>query len=280
MSFKYFDDLWNQGNADLEKQKMHWDARAKEFNKYREQTGEERIRKLMEFFEQQKVSLKNLDILDIGCGAGQFSLEFAKQAKSVTGLDISTQMIEYANHNAQTEGITNVQFLELPWENIDVSAQGWHKKYDLAVAIMTPAVDSRQSLEKMMEASKGYCFMSGHLERFEKVKAEIEQNVLHKNVGKSTHGKGIYCSFNILWLNGIYPEISYHSMERENDRTVEEAFTYYCSQLEMKKALTVPEKEAIKEYLEKVAQNGRVKDTFRSKTAWLFWDNTTMEVVR
>jgi len=62
-------------------------------------------------------------------------------------------------------------------------------------------------------------------------------------------------------------------MERENDRTVEEAFTYYCSQLEMKGPLTATEKNEIKDYLEKISQNGRVKDTFKSKTAWLFWRN-------
>ncbi len=254
---------------------MHWDARAKEFNEYRQQTSEEKVAKLLGFFNQYKISLENLDILDIGCGAGQFSLEFAKQAKSVTGLDISTQMIEYANHNAQTERITNVQFLELPWENIDLATLGWHKKFDLTVAIMTPAINSRQSLERMMEATKGYCFMSGYLERHEKVKQEIEQNVLHREPRKPDHGRSIYCSFNILWLYGIHPEISYHSMERENDRTVEEAFAYYCAQLEMKNALKDAEKDAIRVYLEKIAQNGRVKDIFKSKTAWLFWKNTS-----
>lgn len=30
---------------------------------------------------------------------------------------------------------------------------------------MTPAINSRKSLEKMMEASKAYCFMSSYVNR-------------------------------------------------------------------------------------------------------------------
>jgi hypothetical protein len=35
--------------------------------------------------------------------------------------------------------------------------------------------------------------------------------------------------------------------------------------------LSEDEQQAVQAYLEKIALNGRVKDTFRSKTAWLFW---------
>ena len=271
MDFKYFDDLWNQGNADLDKQKKHWDKRAEEFNQYRSHTAEQRIEKLKDYFNEKGLSYENGDVLDIGCGTGQLSLEFAKKAKSVTGLDISTEMIQFANNHASTEGITNVQFYEQPWEEIDLAALGWTKKYDLVAAIMSPAIGSRASLEKMMEASKGSCFMSGHVEKYEKVKAEIIDKVLHRKSDNYDHGRNIYCSFNILWLYGIHPELTYHTIERENDRTLEEAFIYYCAQLEMKNTLTSTEKQAIQQHLEKIARNGRVKDTFRSKSAWLYW---------
>jgi len=273
MSLQYFDHLWSQANTDLDKQKANWDARAEEFNSYRNTKGEERISKLFDFFAKKDISLESLDILDIGCGAGQFSIEFAKKAKQVIGLDISTKMIAYANENAEREGSTNTQFYALPWEDIKLTEWGWQKKFDLVIANMTPAVNSRHSLEKMIDASRGACFMSGFVDRDEKVKREIEQNILQQNPNNEGHRKAIYYSFNILWLHGIYPEIFYHNMVHENDRTVEEAFLYYCCQLESKNSLTDKDKENIRKYLEKIAINGRVQDIFKSKTAWLFWQN-------
>lgn len=271
MDFQYFDEIWKKGAADLAKLKKHWDIRADEFNSYRSHTVELRSKKIMDYLVQKDITIDGMDVLDIGCGSGQISLEFAKRAKSVTAIDISTRMIDYAVTNAQAAGITNARFSELPWENADLQALNWCGKFDLVLAIMTPAVDSRQSLEKMTAASKGYCFMSGYLERNEKVKAEIEQTVLHRKPQNTDHGRAIYCSFNILWLHGIHPEITYHYLERENDRTVEEAYTYYCSQLEMRNPLSEDDRQAIQTYLEKIAFNGRVRDTFQSKTAWLFW---------
>lgn len=274
MSFTYFDQLWSKNDANLQDQKKHWDSRAKEFSDYRNLVGEDRVAKLTDFLNQKGISYENEDVLDIGCGTGTYALEFAKTAQSVTALDISTQMIAYAREDARKQGVRNIQFSELPWETIDLASYGWRKKFYLAVAIMTPAISSRHSLEKMLEASKNFCFMSGYVDRQEKFMEDIEQNILHRKPNRTAHVRNIYCSFNILWLHGIHPEISYHTMERENDRTLEEAYIYYTSQLDKGGSLKDREKSAILSYLEKQAQNGRVKDIFRSKTAWLFWQNS------
>ncbi len=273
MDFEYFDKLWGQGDADLAQQRNHWDIRAEEFNNYRAQTANERIQQLIDFLACKGMTLENMDILDIGCGAGQFALAFAKKAKNVVGVDISPKMIEFAKQNAIDNGVSNVQFHVFPWEEIDVAQYGWNKRFDLAVANMTPAITSRVSLEKMMAISKGYCFMSRYLERYEEVLEKIKQNVLKRNYERSDYGRDIYCSFNVLWLYGIHPEIKYLYMDRENDRSPEEAYTYYSSQLDMEGSLTDLQKQALKDYLLKIAQHGRVKDNFKSKVAWLFWKN-------
>lgn len=54
------------------------------------------------------------EILDVGCGPGEWVLEIARRfpASRVSGVDISTLMIAYAQFCAQTEGRSNVQFFQ------------------------------------------------------------------------------------------------------------------------------------------------------------------------
>lgn len=264
----YFDEIWNRKKSDPSASKILWDNRAREFNKHRHN---ERVNQIVDFLISRQTLDKNAEVLDIGCGTGKYSLEFAKRAKKVVGLDISTNMIEFAEKNALKENLTNTEFMVLPWEDADIEALGWKKKFKLVAAIMTPAINSRTCLDKMIEACDGYCIMSGHLDKREKVKDEIEKNVLDREPSTIDYGRNIYCSFNVLWQYGIYPELTYYDMKSEKVRTVEEAFGYYCSQLQRKYEINEEEKLDIKEYLNKISQNGQVKDIFESKTAWLFW---------
>lgn len=54
------------------------------------------------------------EILDIGCGPGGWVMEIARccSTSRVRGIDISALMTAYAQFCAQTEGLTNVQFLQ------------------------------------------------------------------------------------------------------------------------------------------------------------------------
>lgn len=55
-----------------------------------------------------------LEILDIGCGPGEWAMEIARRfpTSQVKGMDISSLMTSYAQFCAQTEGISNVQFIQ------------------------------------------------------------------------------------------------------------------------------------------------------------------------
>ncbi|MFT5660700.1 MAG: ubiquinone/menaquinone biosynthesis C-methylase UbiE [Sulfurimonas sp.] len=53
---------------------------------------------------------KNDEVLDLACGTGILSCEFAKHAKSVVGLDITSAMIEQAIKMQEENGLANIQF--------------------------------------------------------------------------------------------------------------------------------------------------------------------------
>ncbi|WP_261046687.1 class I SAM-dependent methyltransferase [Streptococcus mitis] len=62
--------------------------------------------------EKQIDFLSDKEILDFGGGTGLLALPLAKQAKSVTLVDISEKMLEQARLKAEQQDIENIQFLE------------------------------------------------------------------------------------------------------------------------------------------------------------------------
>ena len=62
--------------------------------------------------EKQIDLLSDKEILDFGGGTGLLTLPLAKQAKSVTLVDISEKMLEQARLKAVQQEIKNIQFLE------------------------------------------------------------------------------------------------------------------------------------------------------------------------
>ena len=62
--------------------------------------------------EKQIALLSDKEILDFGGGTGLLTLPLAKQAKSVTLVDISEKMLERARLKAERQDIKNIHFLE------------------------------------------------------------------------------------------------------------------------------------------------------------------------
>jgi len=93
----------------------------------------ERIRK--SYFDDRVSSLaiekllpSNLVLADIGCGTGALTLELARVAKHVMGVDLSSGMIRNAKQLARERGIQNIDFrlgdiekLPLAHESVDAS---------------------------------------------------------------------------------------------------------------------------------------------------------------
>ena len=78
--------------------------------------------------EKQINLLSDKEVLDFGGGTGLLTLPLAKQAKSVTLVDISEKMLEQARLKAERQEINNIQFLEQ-----DLLEKTLEKEFDLIV---------------------------------------------------------------------------------------------------------------------------------------------------
>ena len=95
--------------------------------------------------EKQINLLSDKEILDFGGGTGLLALPLAKQAKSVTLLDISEKMLEQARLKAEQQEIKNIQFLEQ-----DLLKKPLKQEFDLVVVCRVlhhmPDLDATLSL--------------------------------------------------------------------------------------------------------------------------------------
>ena len=95
--------------------------------------------------EKQINVLSDKEILDFGGGTGLLILPLAKQAKSVTLVDISEKMLEQARLKAEQQDIKNIQFLEQ-----DLLANPLEQEFDLIVVCRVlhhmPDLDAALSL--------------------------------------------------------------------------------------------------------------------------------------
>ena len=95
--------------------------------------------------EKQIDLLSDKEILDFGGGTGLLALPLAKQAKSVTLVDISERMLEQARLKAEQQDIKNIQFLDQ-----DLLEKPLEKEFDLIVVCRVlhhmPDLDATLSL--------------------------------------------------------------------------------------------------------------------------------------
>jgi SAM-dependent methyltransferase len=264
-----FEEIWNKSiQRNLSEVPKFWDLRAEEFN----QIGEEQEDKLglVEMLVSKGVIKKEFNILDIGCATGKYLIEFAKIANNVTGVDISPEMIRYAKKNTESMDLNNVCFKTIPWQYLDINELKWDKKFDLAFASMNPAINSKETLTKMIQASKKYCFMSGFVYRKDKVRDELIERIIGQNAEKRVE-KNIYCAFNVLWNMGIYPEITYKDVTWIKKIDNKKAIEMYTMLLQKTAKHDDNIKEKVKAYIEEISYDGKVEEKIEAKIAMMLW---------
>ena len=97
-------------------------------------------------------------VLDIGCGAGRFTVAVARRCKEALGVDLSEAMISEAQKRAHHAGLTNTRFICGAWQDITLDDLG-SKAFDTVFAHMTDAINNRETARKMTQASKNLCVL-------------------------------------------------------------------------------------------------------------------------
>ena len=272
MEIKDFEAFWADRQPDRSDLAEFWSRRAQSFNTHSSEADSSVYRRNLVAKVAARAKVGKADaVLDIGCGPGRHSLIFAGLASSVDGFDIAPGMIEYANDNAQHAGVENVSFRVLDWDTVDLEQLGWQKRFQLVFASRTPAVYDRATLEKMTEASRGYCCLITQVTGDNSVRRELAPVVGATNNDDYTR-RGLYSAFNILWLQGYYPEVEYIERSWDSQCPLEEAIVMYTRHFNSRGQLTEAQQAALADNLRAMSKNGMVHETGSSRVGMLFWN--------
>ncbi len=138
--------------------------------KYEEESFTKGTLKEVDFIENEIKFNKKCRILDVGCGTGRHSIELAKRGYTVTGIDLSDNMLDKARSKAKEAGV------EVTFMQADARDFNFNEKFDLVI----------------MLCEGGFSLMETDMMNF---------NIL-KNAINSLSGSG---KFIFTCLNAIFP---------------------------------------------------------------------------
>lgn len=266
----YWAEVWQQASCymrkhrnqadNLEKTVTIWNNRAESFaeNTARDQ-NQARQQAVFDFLDFCGVNVDGMNVLDIGCGPGNYTIPLAKKAAHVWALDPAVSMLDILRERAAEEGVFNITYINQAWEEVDLDREAWSGNFDLVFASMTPGVNDKETLEKMMNASRGYCYVSKFAgQRRNNLQEKLWQLLFRE--AWSDFSMDIIFPFNLLYAMGYFPSLKFIAANWVNEETVEETIEKLKDWLSGYIEITPELFEIINKFVLGESVNGLVKE--------------------
>ena len=275
MDTSIFDTYWADRQPDRSDMADFWTRRASSFNAHGNEPDSSAYRQALVAKVAKRAGIDGqIAVLDVGCGPGRHALDFAQLAGNVEGCDIAPGMIECATANAAEASVGNASFRVLDWAAADLEELGWKKRFNLVFASRTPAIYDRSTLNKMTEASAGHCCLLTQVTGDNSVRRALAP-IAGEDRRDEMRRRGLYCAFNILWLQGYYPEVEYLERSWDSECALDEAILMYTRRFNNSGQLTEEQQTAIADRLRHMSNNGVIREQGQSRVALLFWSART-----
>lgn len=245
-----------------------WDQRAEEYMERPIPRPGENL--FLQYLLEKAKPDKSMNALDIGCGAGLYTIALAEYVEKAFGVDVSPDMIRGARKRAEGLGTANTEFFIQDWANADPDALNLRANFDVVFAHMTPAVCDYLTLDKMNACARGHCFLVKPARRHDKV-----QDAAFSMVGITGHRKQMDDmtpnAFAYLWLKGYNPEVSYREEIWEMEKPLKNMTDWCIDRAGLQKSLSHGEEDRIRKYLRDISMDGKIKETVTTTIVTVYW---------
>lgn len=206
-----------------------WNRFAPTYGIHSVEQEKKRVANIIDLLERKQMLTPDTDLLDVGCGPGNYSLPLARRVKSVTALDGAVEMCRILEQNAREANQNNISVLHQMWEDVDLKQESMYQKFDLVFASMTPAVCNYDTLVKLIQASREYCCLiwwAGWTYYEDQLIQELWQLFFQEELNH--RGFDIIYPYNLLYSMGYAPTMDYEKVEWTDKETVEQVIERLC----------------------------------------------------
>jgi len=260
-----------RGRRGRENPVNHWDKRAEEFNRSTKGKSDRT--------ERQVASLQldpDYTVLDVGAGTGRLSVPIAKRVGSVTAVDQSRGMLDCLEENMAEEGLTNVQYIQKRWEDVELGVD--IEPHDIVIASHSLGMfDLQEAIAKMDAAAKKgvYIFTSASKWFFDDLEEELWERVYDRSPRRGGGWRSDYMLlYNILHDMGIYANVEIRDSEHvQRYESLDEAVERW----KVMRNITEENEPFLREYLAKNLESedgedgGGFTSRRKTKSAMIWW---------
>jgi SAM-dependent methyltransferase len=230
-----------------------------------------RVKKILAWLEKNDFVFPGACILDIGAGAGSFALPFTKLGARVVALEPVEDLAKVLVDKAEKEEADGLSVVVQPWEDVCLEQEGFIDQFDLVFASLTPAIHDQSTLEKMMDCSRGWCFLCESAGR--------RRNLVQEELWRLIFGEAmpwpeynILFSLNYLYALGYYPSLCLWTENWVEETKADEATEKLCRNFAMYTEITPQIKDVISGYVARHQSGGMFRDEWHVLLGMILWD--------
>lgn len=266
MDLSYLKTHWKNGmDQDIAASVQAWDSVAEDYRVRGRIRMEENP--FLRYVRDKVPLSKKMRVLDVGCGAGAYTMALADAVDEAVGVDFSPKMLAAAESEVAARSISNVKFLLRDWYGCDGAE--FRGQYDLVFAHTTPAIADYETLVKMMGASRRYCILCKPARRTDQVFDTLRKIA---GLGDAGHDDSVAYAFDTIWGHGYNPEVTYQTTVWQSEKPLADAETWFLGRLKGSCDLSPEKERQIRSYLTEISRDGKVAEVTHTTLVTMFWE--------
>ena len=230
----------------------YWDELAEKYPRFDDTSIQKDAQFIFENSLEFGINFEAKNIIDIGCGTGTLALNITENYHKIEAIDTSSLMLErFANDIENLRKKDKIDLFCSSWDDFEIT-----KRYDIAIASMTPAVSSVAQKMKFINCSDFGIFVG-----WGEYKRNDILEILFAQIGiNSSDAFGQAKRFaNLLESKKIDFEFKYFESSWSDFHTLNDAIKYCRNHLH--RFDKTASDEFLGQFLEQFEEDGKIKMT-------------------